>query len=1032
MPLYGYGAGHRGKAGPPAGPVLYPPPPATQQKQPPGRQQGTRLFDLSMDDLDDFDSMSDLENLNYTKISSRPVDIPQPTPRDAPRRSSRSPRFRLASPPRDGGSNGSHMTLHSDDDVPPSPPDSRSAAASGTLVERRDGPRSHTPGSHRPADADAADDTKLGGAAHAASATETPAYKLPPHPTTQGSTVTTRWKRRGRLGLAKPQRNDSGPAADDTSGHGDGAGLESSPPGPLGFLVSAASAADQRHSDLRLARSPPRSVVSGFDSMESIDEAASAEADHTFLASRVRLAGRSAASLYGSRESVHPPGSDGSAEPARAASLDGSAVGNNTMDISDVSMASGPQSPEPEPAPKPPSSAGSDAPPKDMQLSAGRRAAAGSREFLQSESARRRAMSPLVGRSRAPIMARSPGARTPDGTDPAGSPKHQWEAPAAHESPRPASQEKRPGPAGEPAMDISTRFQQYEQRLNDVSPHYRSPRERQRILASSFVRSAEDGPAEPASAGSRDDPRSWRDAERQRSHGFAESVRPGDHHGPSRHLQQQPEERPMAHSAGYASPRLSARRAAVAAADNNFDVLRKTTPVQRQESERAHPASGSNPASARSDGRSTVSPLPVPAAEAKVALQEHYASAVVAAAQQQQQQQSPAAPPADEKPQQPPAAVQQQQPPAALGGVDPKRLLTVNGRPYQKISITGRGGSSKVYKAMSAKHEIFAIKRVSFSRADVQTIEGYMNEIILLRKFEGNAHIIQLFDAEVNKERGLLHMVMEFGETDLASVLKRGGARPLGMNVIRLYWEQMLRAVQTIHEERVVHADLKPANYLLVKGSLKLIDFGIAKAIGNDTTNIHRESQIGTVNYMSPEAIKENNPEGGRRVMKLGRASDIWSLGIILYQMCYGHTPFAQLALFKKLASIPDPSFVIPYPRYMAGCLQVGTDRDPNMDGAPRFADGEDKVPVPLDLLRVMQVCLQRDPAKRMSIPDLLTDPLLCPIALDEALPSAMSQMLSLIKRSPEVLDQWDVSDAQNEKVLASLVRALHQQERGS
>ncbi|KAJ2817273.1 Dual-specificity kinase, spindle pole body (SPB) duplication and spindle checkpoint function [Coemansia erecta] len=377
--------------------------------------------------------------------------------------------------------------------------------------------------------------------------------------------------------------------------------------------------------------------------------------------------------------------------------------------------------------------------------------------------------------------------------------------------------------------------------------------------------------------------------------------------------------------------------------------------------------------------------------------------------------------------QQPPQQNAQQQ--VARNGMDPKRVLSVNGRAYQKISITGRGGSSKVYKAMSAKHEIFAIKRVSFSRADVQAIEGYVNEIILLRKFEGNAHIVQLFDAEINKERGLLHMVMEFGETDLASVLKRSGARPLGMNTVRLYWEQMLRAVQTIHDERVVHADLKPANYLLVKGALKLIDFGIAKAIGNDTTNIHRENQIGTVNYMSPEAIKETNAESGRRMMKLGRASDIWSLGIILYQMCYGRTPFAQLALFRKLASIPDPSFVIPYPPFMAGCLQVGSEGDPNADSSPRLPDGTEKVAVPLDLLRVMRLCLQRDPAKRMSIPDLLVDPLLCPISLDQALPSAMSQMLSLLKRNPQVLDQWDVSDAQNESVLSSLVHALHQRE---
>ncbi|KAJ1948089.1 Dual-specificity kinase, spindle pole body (SPB) duplication and spindle checkpoint function [Linderina pennispora] len=361
--------------------------------------------------------------------------------------------------------------------------------------------------------------------------------------------------------------------------------------------------------------------------------------------------------------------------------------------------------------------------------------------------------------------------------------------------------------------------------------------------------------------------------------------------------------------------------------------------------------------------------------------------------------------------------------------VDSKRALSVNGHTYQKISITGRGGSSKVYKAMSLKHEIFAIKRVSFSRADPQAIEGYINEIILLRNFRGNPHIIQLFDAEINKERGLLHMVMEFGETDLANVLKRHGSKPLGMNMIRLYWEQMLRAAQTIHEERVVHADLKPANYLLVKGSLKLIDFGIAKAIGNDTTNIHRENQIGTVNYMSPEAIKETNMEGGARVMKLGRASDIWSLGIILYQMCYGRTPFAQLALFKKLASIPDPTFKIPFPRYMSGCLQVGTENDPNSNLEPVMHDGSPKVEVPPELLHVMQACLQRDPVRRMTIPQLLQDPLLCPVSFENALLPHMSQMLSLLKRNPRVLEQWDVSKTQNNSILETLVRVLHQQQ---
>ena len=68
----------------------------------------------------------------------------------------------------------------------------------------------------------------------------------------------------------------------------------------------------------------------------------------------------------------------------------------------------------------------------------------------------------------------------------------------------------------------------------------------------------------------------------------------------------------------------------------------------------------------------------------------------------------------------------------------------------------------------------------------------------------------------------------------------------------------MLLAVQTVHSRKIVHCDLKPANFLLVRGKLKLIDFGISKTIQNDTTNVVRENQVGTVNYMSPEALRES------------------------------------------------------------------------------------------------------------------------------------------------------------------------------
>ena len=101
----------------------------------------------------------------------------------------------------------------------------------------------------------------------------------------------------------------------------------------------------------------------------------------------------------------------------------------------------------------------------------------------------------------------------------------------------------------------------------------------------------------------------------------------------------------------------------------------------------------------------------------------------------------------------------------------------------------------------------------------------------------------------------IIYMVLEYGETDLAKLLakqerarQQNGASDLDENFIRLYWQQMLQAVATIHDERIVHSDLKPANFLMVEGTLKLIDFGIAKAIQSDTTSIARESQVVALN----------------------------------------------------------------------------------------------------------------------------------------------------------------------------------------
>lgn len=258
--------------------------------------------------------------------------------------------------------------------------------------------------------------------------------------------------------------------------------------------------------------------------------------------------------------------------------------------------------------------------------------------------------------------------------------------------------------------------------------------------------------------------------------------------------------------------------------------------------------------------------------------------------------------------------------------VSEDNMLYVNSTPYAKLGVIGKGGSCKVYRALSKDCAVLAIKKVKLDGVDKKTIDGYANEISLLKKLRGNPAIIQMYDSQVDLERQSIFLVMELGEVDLNHVLQhqsnkhsqqngreRGvGQHPrLNMNFIRLTWQQMLSAVHCIHEERIIHSDLKPANFLFVRGALKLIDFGIAKAIqSDDTTNITRDSQIGTLNYMSPEAFLDTGTGAGQKArMKLGRvSSSFFMLGRQSYYyffiMIHTTTLLNLLLSFSLLSSL--------------------------------------------------------------------------------------------------------------------------------
>lgn len=264
----------------------------------------------------------------------------------------------------------------------------------------------------------------------------------------------------------------------------------------------------------------------------------------------------------------------------------------------------------------------------------------------------------------------------------------------------------------------------------------------------------------------------------------------------------------------------------------------------------------------------------------------------------------------------------------ALREIQPRERIAIKGRDVEVLKQIGKGGSSRVYKVLAGS-SVYALKKVELV-GDEKILMSYTNEIDLLYKFKGASEIVEIVDHEIGP--GYLHILLEYGETDLAKIIRGGG---LSINFIKDVWEQMLLIVRRVHRERIIHCDLKPANFLFVRGRVKLIDFGISKVIRNDTTSIFSEEQCGTVNYMSPEALAQNRS-------KLTRSSDIWSLGCILYEMVHTRPPLHE------------------YPNLIQKIQRLQEHTEFKYSSTHRLA------------VMVMKDCLARDPKQRPTIDKLL------------------------------------------------------------
>ena len=256
---------------------------------------------------------------------------------------------------------------------------------------------------------------------------------------------------------------------------------------------------------------------------------------------------------------------------------------------------------------------------------------------------------------------------------------------------------------------------------------------------------------------------------------------------------------------------------------------------------------------------------------------------------------------------------------------------------YHLLNQIGEGSFGRVYMARRKyTGRLVAIKMINKLGQSQDDKDSFSREIDLLTKVNHPNIMKMLHVFETDTE---FCVVSELGRGDLFQIIDDNQTLP--EEVIRPIAAQLVSALAHLHSQRIIHRDMKPQNILIASnGSLKLCDFGFARALSNTTLVL--TSIKGTPLYMAPELVQEQAYD---------EKIDIWSLGIILYELYYGKPPFFTNSIYKLIQMIVNSSITWP---------------DPISEQFKNF------------LLRM----LQKDPALRVSAKDLLQDPFIASVDL--------------------------------------------------
>jgi len=246
---------------------------------------------------------------------------------------------------------------------------------------------------------------------------------------------------------------------------------------------------------------------------------------------------------------------------------------------------------------------------------------------------------------------------------------------------------------------------------------------------------------------------------------------------------------------------------------------------------------------------------------------------------------------------------------------------------YQVIEELGKGGMGRVYKVLDKDiEEKIALKLLKPEiAADEELLQRFRNELKIARHII-HKNVCRMYD--LGNAEGTHFITMEYvpGE-NLKSFIRRSGQLTIGKTVSIA--KQICEGLREAHRLGIVHRDLKPQNIMIdVDGNVRIMDFGIARSLRSESLT-GKGVIIGTPEYMSPEQVDGQDAD---------QRSDIYSLGIVLYEMVTGHPPFAGdstlgIALKQKTEFPSEPKKI--------------------------------NLSVPEGLNRLIMKCLEKEPAKR-------------------------------------------------------------------